>query len=118
MLEKELMTVALITPVLSPTSSLSKQITLDQFSEAEVAQLSRNAETVCKVTDPTGTPLNVRNHPNGKVINALKNGRNVYIEEFAYDSQGRPWAKISSYHRGRYKLWGWVFREFISCYHP
>lgn len=78
--------------------------------------LPTKAETVCQVTDPTGTPLNVRSQPNGKVINALKNGRNVYIEQIAYDSQSRPWAKVSGYHNGKYRVWGWVLREFISCY--
>ena len=28
----------------------------------------------CKVTDPTGTPLNVRQSPNGKIIGTLANG--------------------------------------------
>ena len=28
----------------------------------------------CKVTDPTGTPLNVRSAPNGKIIGTLANG--------------------------------------------
>lgn len=74
------------------------------------------AETVCQVTDPTGTPLNVRAIPNGQVINALRNGREVYIDEIAYDSQGRPWARVSGYYQNRYRVWGWVFREFISCY--
>lgn len=73
-------------------------------------------DAICKVTDPTGTPLNVRDRPNGKVINALKNGRDVYIEETAYDRQGRPWARVSGDRNGKYRLWGWVFREFISCY--
>ena len=73
------------------------------------------AEKVCKVTDPTGTPLNVRDVPNGRVINRLRNGREVYIEETAYDKQGRPWVKIGSYHNGKYRIWGWVIREFISC---
>jgi hypothetical protein len=75
-----------------------------------------NAEEVCQVTDPTGTPLNVRTEPNGKVINALKNGREVYILEIAYDDKGRPWAKVGGYERGNYRIWGWVIREFISCY--
>ncbi|MDZ7960545.1 MAG: hypothetical protein RMY34_22130 [Aulosira sp. DedQUE10] len=75
-----------------------------------------NAETICKITDPTGTPLNVRDTPNGKVINQLKNGRAVYIDEIAYDLQGKPWSKISGHYNGQYKEWGWVIREFISCY--
>lgn len=47
------------------------------------------AEQVCQVTDPTGTPLNVRATPNGKVIKTLKNGRKVFIIKTAYDEQGR-----------------------------
>lgn len=78
--------------------------------------LTAQAEEVCKVTDPTGTPLNVRDKPNGQVINILKNGREVYIQEIIRDRQGRPWARVSGYYRGRYREWGWIFREFISCY--
>lgn len=77
---------------------------------------SSKAEQVCKVTDPTGTPLNVRDRPNGKVINALRNGREVHIHEIANDSQGRSWAKVGGYFNGEYRIWGWVIREFISCY--
>ncbi len=78
--------------------------------------LPAKAERVCQVTDPTGTPLNVRDQPNGQVINNLRNGREVYIEDTAYDSQGRPWVKVGGYHEGKYRSWGWVFREFVSCY--
>lgn len=74
------------------------------------------AEEVCQVTDPTGTPLNVRDAPNGRIINALKNGREVYIQEIDYDQQGRPWALVGGYYQGKYRVWGWVIREFISCY--
>lgn len=79
-------------------------------------ELPVKAEQVCQVTDPTGTPLNVRDSPNGNVINALRNGREVYILETADDEQGRPWAKIAGYYEGNYRIWGWVIREFISCY--
>lgn len=75
-----------------------------------------NASQVCQTTDPTGTPLNVRNSPNGKVINSLKNGRNVDILEISDDDRGRPWAKVGGYHNGNYRVWGWVIREFVSCY--
>lgn len=74
------------------------------------------AEEVCKVTDPTGTPLNVRSSPNGEIVNALRNGREVYIHEVARDNQGRAWVKIGGYYDGRYRTWGWVIREFLSCY--
>lgn len=91
---------------------LALVLSLSMFAEA----LPAKAESVCQVTDPTGTPLNVRATPNGRIINTLRNGREVYIDEIAYDSQGRPWAKVSGYYQGRYREWGWVFREFISCY--
>jgi hypothetical protein len=74
------------------------------------------AESVCKVTDPTGTPLNVRESPNGKVVNALKNDREVYVLEITSDQQGRSWAKVGGYYQGKRRVWGWVLREFISCY--
>ncbi|MFQ4143817.1 SH3 domain-containing protein [Chlorogloeopsis sp. ULAP02] len=77
---------------------------------------SVKAEIICKVTDPTGTPLNVRDKPNGHIINVLKNGRQVDILKIAYDSQNRPWAKVGGYYNGKYRVWGWVIREFISCY--
>ncbi len=61
----------------------------------------------CVVTDPTGTPLNIRATPNGKIIGTLRNGASVAILDTAYDSRGRPWAYIGT---------GWVFREFVTCY--
>jgi hypothetical protein len=81
-----------------------------------MVNVETQAGQICKVTDPTGTPLNVRNSPNGKIINALKNGREVEILEIGYDQQSRPWAKIGGYYQGKYRVWGWVIREFISCY--
>ncbi|NES71879.1 MAG: SH3 domain-containing protein [Okeania sp. SIO2D1] len=78
--------------------------------------LPAKAENVCEVTDPTGTPLNVRDTPNGRVINALRNGRELYIIAIAYDRKNRPWAKVGGYYQGEYRIWGWVSREFISCY--
>lgn len=74
------------------------------------------AEDVCKVTDPTGTPLNVRATPNGEIVSTLKNGTEVYIEEAASDDKGRPWAKVSTTSKGKKRVLGWVLREFISCY--
>jgi hypothetical protein len=72
------------------------------------------ADERCKVTDPTGTPLNLRDKPNGKVIGTLKNGTLVSITEYADDTKGRPWVDVADYKTK--KVLGWVFREFISCY--
>lgn len=92
-------------------------LSLAYFSLINITTKPGNArELVCQVTDPTGTPLNVRNSPNGRVINALRNGREVYILKTSYDSQGRTWVFVGGYYRGEYRVWGWVLREFISCY--
>lgn len=68
----------------------------------------------CKVTDPTGTPLNVRDGVSGKVIGKLTNGRVVYVAEYGYDYKNRPWVLVFDAKTDDYI--GWVYREFISCY--
>ena len=75
-----------------------------------------HAERVCKVTDPTGTPLNIRDEPNGKIINKLRNDREVYVTDTTYDSKNRPWVYLEGYYKGEYRHWGWAIREFVSCY--
>ncbi|MGO9546770.1 MAG: SH3 domain-containing protein [Rhodomicrobium sp.] len=78
------------------------------FSIAIVLLAASNAaQAGCAVTDPTGTPLNIRSTPNGAIIGTLRNGASVTIQETLYDSRGRLWANIGI---------GWVFREFLSCY--
>jgi hypothetical protein len=74
---------------------------------ASTYALPANAARVCKVTDPTGTPLNIRATPGGRVVGTIRNGRTVSISGQATDSQGRLWVNI-----GR----GYVLREFIACF--
>jgi hypothetical protein len=70
-----------------------------------------SASQRCMVTDPTGTPLNVRRF-DGKVIGALHNGEIVKVLRNGADRQGKPWAYVAYEPNGE----GWVYREFISCY--
>jgi Bacterial SH3 domain len=77
-----------------------------------LTSLPAKAATVCKVTDPTGTSLNLRVSPNGKIIGTVKNNTEVYIYEIIGGEKNQPWAKVGS--EGR--VLGWAFREFISCY--
>jgi hypothetical protein len=42
------------------------------------------------VTDPTGTPLNVRRF-DGKIIGALRNGEIVKVLRTGADPHGKPW---------------------------
>jgi hypothetical protein len=78
------------------------------------ASVAAAAGDRCKVTDPTGTPLNVRASPGGKLIGTLPNGTLVSVVGYGQDANGKPWAQIKHYQTNR--MIGWVFREFISCF--
>ena len=67
----------------------------------------------CRVTDPTGTPLNVRDAPQGRILGKVGNGRLVQMIETDSDRNGKTWARVGTMD-GR--PMGWVFREFVSCY--
>ena len=71
-------------------------------------------EPPCKVTDPTGTPLNVRDSPNGTITGRLSNGASVTIVESKIADNGKPWVKVVD--AGTEKPIGWVFRDFVSCF--
>jgi len=68
----------------------------------------------CRVTDPTGTPLNVRAAPQGQVTGTLKNDVLVGIIETVSDSKGQSWVRVADY-KSRRPI-GWVFREFVACF--
>jgi hypothetical protein len=66
----------------------------------------------CRVTDPTGTPLNVRDVRMG-IIGTIENGRVVIVRRYGEDARGKPWAFIETPEGDPI---GWVYREFISCF--
>ncbi|MCE4222712.1 SH3 domain-containing protein [Methylobacterium sp. C25] len=68
----------------------------------------------CRVTDPTGTPLNVRTAPNGRVVGTLVNGQRVSVLERRMIG-GKAWVYVGDVELGDQPI-GWVFREFVSCY--
>ncbi len=70
------------------------------------------AQQRCVVADPSGTPLNVRTAPNGRIVGALHNGTRVVVRETEYDGGGRPWAYVTPVGPGRA---GFVFRDFLDC---
>jgi hypothetical protein len=72
------------------------------------------SQEVCKVTDPTGTPLNVREKPQGKIVGTIRNGKDVVPMAFGADQNGNYWILVADEESG--KEIGWVFREFVSCY--
>ena len=76
--------------------------------------LGMAAQDRCRVTDPTGTLLNVRAGPDGKIVGTLNNGVLVSIIDNANDENGKPWVRVADYKTK--KVLGWVFREFVSCF--
>ena len=76
-----------------------------------------HAQTRCRVMDPTGTDLNVRATPNGRIVGKIVNGSMVSLVDTAGDDRGRPWARvIVEDGTGRARAPGWVFREFVACW--
>jgi Bacterial SH3 domain len=49
------------------------------------------AQSVCRVNDPTPTPLNVRSSPNGSVVGTLENGMLVTVLDRTADRRGQTW---------------------------
>ena len=66
------------------------------------------------MTDPTGTPLNVRESPNGKIIGTLPNGTLVSVVELKNAANGKQWVNVQ--HYATKQPIGWIFREFVSCF--
>ena len=65
---------------------------------------------VCTVVDPTGTPLNVREGPNGRILSTLNKGAKVEIVAHR-DHDGTRWALVGKYA----EAWGWVFGAYLDC---
>ena len=72
-----------------------------------------HAKSRCVVADPSGTPLNVRTTPDGKIVSTLPNGQFVTIIDNSSDRSGKQWAYVSDYETSQ--PLGWVFRKFITC---
>ncbi|WP_442753747.1 peptide-binding protein [Methylocystis sp. JAN1] len=97
---------------MSSKCSLTAGLTLGALAAVAAWAAPALAGDRCKVTDPTGTPLNIRDQKKN-VVGTIENGRIVYIQRYGEDSDGKPWAYVST--QGGKRL-GWVYREFISCY--
>jgi uncharacterized protein YraI len=65
----------------------------------------------CQVSDPTGTPLNMRESPNGKIIGTLQNGVEVVMKDASKDWN---WAQIVT----KSGKTGWVYYNYLSDCDP
>ena len=79
-----------------------------------VTAMAVNAQK-CEVADPTGTQLNVRAKPNGRIVGKLSNGSVVWQEDYLYDSMGREWLKVGIYRGKKYAVLGYVLKDYLSC---
>ena len=66
---------------------------------------------ICRVADPTGTPLNVRTFPNGTIVATFKNGDPVTILD-SRAFRGSTWVYFGT---PDLKPIGWVYRNYVSC---
>ena len=82
---------------------------------AASSQDARATGEECRIADPNDTSLNVRDAPSGKIINRLRNGRKVVVQEVGYDARGRAWANVSGDYKGTWRDWGWVYKLYLEC---
>jgi hypothetical protein len=67
----------------------------------------------CRVADPTGTPLNIRLSPSGKIVGQIENGMGVTITDRATDDKGARWVHVVQHESGAEI--GWVFERYLNC---
>jgi hypothetical protein len=70
-------------------------------------------QPVCTVSDPTGTPLNVRTAPNSVVIGTLPNGAPVRLVQVVSGPDRKRWAFVVRPDDGA--TIGWIFRDYVIC---
>jgi hypothetical protein len=73
------------------------------------------AAAVCSVATRDKSSLSVYLKPNDEIINSLKYGRKVEIDQTKSDSEGVTWAKISGQYQNGFRLWGWVRQNHLDC---
>lgn len=113
-----------------PDNILSRSAHSSSFARARTPRVSRSTLAItilfafgvaaeaqsrrCRITDPTGTPLNVRATPGGEVVGQLPNGMLVNRAETVRDDRGRTWLFLHNRETG--DPIGWVYREFVACF--
>lgn len=66
----------------------------------------------CKVADPTGTPLNTRDAPGGKIFATLRNG--TIVRAIAQTQHaGKQWVYVEKWTGDN--AVGWVFDDYMAC---
>ena len=71
---------------------------------------ARGTEIACTVADPTGTPLNIRDAPNGRVVMTLSNGTKV-TKTGERNLGGKRWSLVAN----EAGALGWAFSAYLDC---
>jgi Bacterial SH3 domain len=83
------------------------------YVDCRPERTTRPTIAVCRVADPTPTPLNVRTSPNGRVVGTIENGMMVLILDRRTDRKRQVWVYIGN--ADDQMPIGWVFRDYIDC---
>jgi hypothetical protein len=99
-----------------PDFAMAKRFAISSFLYALTMAPALAAPVMhCHVSDPTGTPLNVRAVPKGTIVSTLNNAAVLVVLSQMADN-GKRWAYIGT---GKEELpAGWVFQEFLTCAPP
>jgi hypothetical protein len=56
-----------------------------------------DTSVICRVADPTGTPLNIRLQPNGEIVATARNGDMILVfrGDEKRDNDGRIWLSVA-----------------------
>jgi hypothetical protein len=89
--------------------------TVFAIAAAMIAFTLPAAASDCRVADPTGTPLNIRDTPNTRIVATARTGDliQVYDNEDRFDSQGRRWYHVGL--RTSVAPDGYAFARYIRC---
>jgi hypothetical protein len=82
--------------------------------------LACGGNPVCTVKDPTGTPLNIRAAPAGRIIGSAKNGTRLEFIDHQMVG-GQRWARVGRYEPSATVLemdGGVVFANYLRCERP
>lgn len=80
--------------------------------EGRLDRARPEAEVKCTVADPTGTPLNIRDKPNGRIMGSVRNGTVLRAAGLQMHN-GRRWALVNKLPADN--AIGWVFDAYMKC---
>jgi hypothetical protein len=92
-------------------------ILLSAFLAGAVPVLACGGNPVCTVKDPTGTPLNIRLGPNGKIVGNAPNGTELEFVDHVEHESGR-WARVARFRPDQDYLTygeGFIFAAYLDC---